>query len=69
LLHVIGRIERVDEGEVLVGDANVAGLLRSALAAYRRTVGLVFQRFSLMPALTKLDNVLLPLLPSEPLLP
>lgn len=63
LLHVLAGIERLDSGSVLVGEVELCGLRRAALAAYRRTVGLVFQRFNLVPALTALDNVLLPLLP------
>ena len=35
----------------------------AALAAYRRTVGFVFQRYNLLPALTVLDNVIAPVLP------
>jgi putative ABC transport system ATP-binding protein len=35
----------------------------AALAAYRRTVGFVFQRYNLLPALTAQDNEIAPVLP------
>jgi putative ABC transport system ATP-binding protein len=63
LLHIIGAIERPDCGTVVVDGITVTGLRGSALAAYRRSVGFVFQRYNLLPALTALDNVVAPLLP------
>jgi putative ABC transport system ATP-binding protein len=63
LLHLIGAIERADAGTVTVGGTEVTGLRRAALAAYRRRVGFVFQRYHLLPALTVLDNVIAPVLP------
>src|SRR5215469_12940517 len=63
LLHVIGAIERPDSGTVLAGGTNVTALRGAALAAYRRSVGFVFQRYNLLPALTALDNVIAPVLP------
>ena len=63
LLHIIGAIERPDCGTVVVDGITVTGLRGSALAAYRRSVGFVFQRYNLLPALTALDNVIAPLLP------
>jgi putative ABC transport system ATP-binding protein len=63
LLHIIGAIERPDCGTVVVDGITVTGLRGGALAAYRRSVGFVFQRYNLLPALTALDNVTAPVLP------
>jgi putative ABC transport system ATP-binding protein len=63
LLHLIGAIERPDSGSILAAGMDVTALRGAALAAYRRTVGFVFQRYNLLPALTALDNVITPLLP------
>jgi putative ABC transport system ATP-binding protein len=41
----------------------VTALHGPEFAAYRRTVGFVFQRYNLLPALTALDNVIAPVLP------
>jgi putative ABC transport system ATP-binding protein len=63
LLHLIGAIERLDAGSIVVAGREIGTLSRDELAAYRRTVGFVFQRFHLLPAMTALDNVLAPVLP------
>ncbi|HEU0102244.1 MAG TPA: ABC transporter ATP-binding protein [Mycobacteriales bacterium] len=63
LLHLIGAIDRPDSGTIRVDTALVTSLKRGQLAQYRRTVGFVFQRYNLLPALTALDNVLAPVLP------
>ena len=63
LLHLIGAIEGADSGTIRVDDVDVTALRRSRLAGYRRTVGFVFQRYHLLPALTVLDNVIVPVLP------
>jgi putative ABC transport system ATP-binding protein len=65
LLHLIGAIERPDSGTIISGGTEVTALRGAPLAAYRRTVGFVFQRYNLLPALTALDNVILPVLPYQ----
>jgi putative ABC transport system ATP-binding protein len=63
LLHVIAGLEAPDRGRVVVGGQDLAGLSRRELAAHRRGVGFVFQRFHLLPALNVVDNVISPVLP------
>lgn len=63
LLHVIGAMDAADEGTIVVGPYEVTGLKGSQQAVYRRSIGFVFQRFHLLPALTALDNVQAPLIP------
>lgn len=62
LLHLLGAIESADAGRIRVGDVVVTTARRRELADYRSTVGFVFQRFHLLPALTARDNVIAPLL-------
>jgi putative ABC transport system ATP-binding protein len=65
LLHLIGAMDNADvgNGRITVGEWDLAGLNQRRLAEYRRTVGFVFQRFHLLPALTAADNVIAPVLP------
>ena len=63
LLHVIGALEHADTGVVTVGGRSLGELTRRELAAHRRRIGFVFQRFNLLPALTVVDNVMAPVLP------
>jgi cell division transport system ATP-binding protein len=57
LLHLVGAIERPDSGTIINGSVEVTALHGSALAAYRRTVGFVFQDFRLIPRFTVFQNV------------
>ncbi len=63
LLHVIGAMDRADSGAIRVGPVAVDRLERRRQPDYRRTIGFVFQRFHLLPALTVEDNIAAPVLP------
>ncbi|MFM7281264.1 MAG: ABC transporter ATP-binding protein [Planctomycetia bacterium] len=63
LLNLIGGIDRADHGEIRIGGIDLAHLNNAELARWRAaSVGFVFQGFNLMPVLTALENVQLPLL-------
>jgi len=62
LLNLIAGLDSPTSGTVVSCDKNLSRLSRSDLAAYRRsTVGMVFQSFNLIPRMTVLENVELPL--------
>jgi putative ABC transport system ATP-binding protein len=63
LLHIAGAMDTADSGEITVGGQDVHALRGNDVARYRRGVGVVFQRFHLLSALSVLDNVLAPVLP------
>ena len=63
LLHLLGALDTVDAGQITVSGVDITALPRRRLPDYRRTVGFVFQRYHLLPALSALDNVLTPVLP------
>jgi putative ABC transport system ATP-binding protein len=63
LLNCLSGLETIDEGSVLVGGVDLAVLDDDARTDHRaRHMGFVFQAFNLLPVLTALENVELPLL-------
>jgi len=62
LLNLIAGLDRPTAGAVEIHGKNLAGLSRDELAGYRlRTAGMVFQSFNLIPTMTVLENVELPM--------
>ncbi|MEU8241118.1 ABC transporter ATP-binding protein [Actinoplanes missouriensis] len=62
LLHCAAGLERVDSGQVLLGDTDLGTLTDDQLAELRRMrIGFVFQSFNLVGSLTAEQNVALPL--------
>src|ERR1700687_4169679 len=63
LLNIAGAMDFPTSGEVLIDGRSTSSLSEEELTALRRTrLGFVFQFFQLLPALTALENVELPLL-------
>ena len=62
LLSCLGGILKPTSGRISFGDVDVTGLDARALSEYRRrTVGIVFQAFNLVPSLTAIENVMMPM--------
>lgn len=62
LLNLIGGLDQPDAGEVLVDGADLGTMTNKELAQWRADkVGFVFQGFNLLPVLTAIENVELPL--------
>jgi putative ABC transport system ATP-binding protein len=62
LINMIAGIDRPTSGEVWVGDVAVHTLSEGQLAKWRgRNLGIIFQFFQLLPTLTVLENIILPM--------
>jgi len=63
LLNLIAGIDKADSGTILVGGVEITALNETELAGWRAdNVGFIFQFYNLIPVLTALENVELPLL-------
>ena len=62
LLHLIAAMDRATDGEILVLGQNLRALSDRAIAHWRNVhIGFIFQSFNLIPVLTAIENVELPL--------
>ena len=62
LMHAIAGLDSLSSGQVFIGDTDLTTLKDRALTSLRRDrVGFVFQSFNLVPTLTALENVVLPM--------
>jgi putative ABC transport system ATP-binding protein len=62
LLMVIAGLEAADRGSVVIGGTDITGRSEDEIAAFRgRNIGIVFQSFHLIPNMTALENVAVPL--------
>ena len=62
LLNIMAGIDSPDSGEIVVNGTALDGLNQNQVAAWRgKSVGIVFQFFQLMPTLSALENIMLPM--------
>lgn len=62
LLMVLAGLERLDKGEIVIDGTPLQGLSEDRVADFRgRNIGIVFQSFHLIPNMTALENVAVPL--------
>ena len=62
LLALLGALDKPTSGSITVGDKEITSLGDHGLTEYRRdSIGFVFQAYNLVPNLTALENVMLPL--------
>jgi putative ABC transport system ATP-binding protein len=64
LLSLIGGLDKCDSGSISIDEENISALNAQKLADFRRNkIGFVFQQFYLIPKLSVVENIMLPLLP------
>lgn len=61
LLHILGTLDRADQGQLLINGEEVSGMNTRKLAHFRnRNIGFIFQFHHLLPEFTALENVCIP---------
>ncbi|MCO6481093.1 MAG: ABC transporter ATP-binding protein [Phaeodactylibacter sp.] len=66
LLHILGTLDKADEGKLLINGEDVSRLNPKKLAAFRNSnIGFVFQFHHLLPEFTAVENVYIPALISK----
>ena len=62
MMNIVGALDVPSQGAVYLKDKNIAKMRESSLAVLRgKTVGFIFQQFNLVPTLSALHNVMLPM--------
>ncbi len=62
LMHSLAGLDRLTSGRVVIGDTDLSTMNEKELTLLRRTkIGFVFQAFNLVPTLTTIENITLPL--------
>ena len=62
LLHILGGVDKPTYGKVYVGGVDIAGYSARELALFRRRqVGLIYQFYNLIPVMTAVENITMPL--------
>ncbi len=63
LLHILGTLDRADDGKILIDEFDVTSLSSKKLSQFRnKKIGFVFQAHHLLPEFTALENVMMPAL-------
>lgn len=63
LLNQLAGLEKPTKGQVLIGGKNISAFSENQLARFRqRNIGFIFQSYNLLPAMTALENVCMPLI-------
>lgn len=63
LLNVIGGLENIDAGRIIIDDIDISQLTERQLSRFRgQSIGYVFQFFNLIPELTVRENILFPMI-------
>ncbi|MGE0597479.1 MAG: ABC transporter ATP-binding protein [Hyphomonadaceae bacterium] len=63
LMNILGGLDKPTQGRIVIDGADIGAMNDEGLALFRnRTIGFVFQSFNLLPRLTALENVELPMI-------